>query len=366
MSLNQKIKVAVLYGGRSSEHEISQQSAAAIIKNLDRNKFEVIPIAIDKTGRWFKNNIKQLVFDESLPIKTATSQVFSELDIIGSQDKAFCDVVFPVLHGVFGEDGTVQGLLEMLAIPYVGANVLGSAVGMDKEISKRLVKLDNIPVVPFLSFNLGQWQSKQAEYEKKIQTEIQYPLFVKPANTGSSLGISKVKESADLTSAIEIALHYDTKILVEQALNVREIEVAMLENLQYGDEPLASIAGEIIPNHEFYSYEAKYLDEKGADLVIPAVLEKEQLNQIKDFAVQIFNSLACQGMARVDFFIEKITKKIYFNEVNTIPGFTKISMYPKLWEATGLAYQPLLTHLIELALRRHKRASVLKRSFENN
>jgi len=357
---HEKIKVAVLYGGRSGEHEVSQRSAAAVIKNLDRNKFEIIPIAIDQQGCWFLHDINQFFFDESLPIKTTTSKVFSVLEAVSQQNKTFCDVVFPVLHGLFGEDGCLQGLLEMLGMPYVGANVLGSAVGMDKVIAKRLAKSDNIPVVPFLSFNSGQWQRNQAAYERKIQEQLGYPLFVKPANTGSSLGISKVKKSLDLTAAIELACHYDTKILVEQALAVREIEVSVLENLQYGDLPLVSVAGEIIPSHEFYSYEAKYLDEQGAELVIPVVLAPEQSKKIKDLAAQIFSSLACQGMARVDFFIEKSTQNIYFNEINTIPGFTKISMYPKLWEASGLAYQQLLTHLIDLALLRYKRISTLQ------
>jgi len=356
-----KIKVAVLYGGCSGEHEVSQRSAAAVIKNLDKSQFDVRPIAIDKQGHWFENDIKQLVINESMPIKTASSREFSPLEaIIGQPCKVFGDVVFPVLHGRFGEDGTVQGLLEVLGVPYVGANVLGSALGMDKEVSKRLVGVDGILTAPFLSINLGQWQNKQAELTKEIQEKIRYPLFVKPANTGSSLGISKVKEPAALASAIEIAFCYDIKILVEQALDVREIEIAVLENLQYGEAPLVSTIGEIVPRHEFYSYEAKYLDEHGAALIIPVVLESCQSNQIRDFAARIFTGLACQGMARVDFFIEKTTEKIYFNEINTIPGFTKISMYPKLWAASGLSYQRLLTQLIKLALQRHERMSRLK------
>lgn len=361
---NLKIKVAVLYGGRSAEHEVSQQSAASIIENLDKNKFDIIPVLINKEGRWLINESSKLARDECLPIKTTKTQISSEHVAISPQDIRFCDVVFPVLHGSLGEDGTIQGFLETLGLPFVGAGVLGSALGMDKAFSKRLAKAAAIPVIPFLTFNSGQWQINPAEYKKRIQEQIHYPLFVKPANTGSSLGISKVKESTDLIKAIECAFQYDTKIIIEKALDVREIEMAVLENLTFGAEPLVSIAGEIIPNHEFYTYEAKYLDEKGAEFIIPPVLKEGQLGELKDFAAKLFVCLACEGMARVDFFIEKSTQKIYFNELNTIPGFTKISMYPTLWKASGLSYQQLLTHLIDLALLRYKRSSTLKRSLK--
>ena len=244
----------------------------------------------------------------------------------------------------------------------MGADVLGSAIGMDKDVTKRLASAAEIPVVPFLSFNSGLWAVKKEQLIQNVEQKISFPLFVKPANAGSSLGITKVKNSDDLIEAIELAFTYSTKILLEQALEVREIELAVLENLQWGAEPLVSRVGEIIPSHEFYSYEAKYLDPKGAELIIPAILQEGQLQQLKNLAAKIFNCLDCSGMARIDFFIEKKSQKIYFNELNTIPGFTQISMYPKLWEASGLSYQQLLTQLIELALARHQRLSLLKRS----
>ncbi len=355
---SQKIKVAVLYGGRSGEHEVSLKSATSIIKNLDKNKFEVIPVAIDKQGQWWLNDFAELPFNEDLSVVLNSSQKLSFVEL---RDR--CDVVFPVLHGAFGEDGTVQGLLEFIGLPYVGANVLGSAIGMDKVITKRLALADNIPVVPFIAFNNGEWEKKQGDYQQEIQEKLGFPLFIKPVSAGSSLGITKVKKPTDLLSAIQLAFEYDAKVLIEKALKVREIEVAVLENLDFGKEPLISVAGEIIPrltHHEFYSYEAKYIDEEGAALVIPAVLQEGQSVEIKALAGRIFKCLDCEGMARIDFFIEKDTKKIYFNEINTIPGFTQISMYPKLWNTSGRSYQQLLTYLIDLALARYKRLSQLK------
>lgn len=355
---SQKIRVAVLYGGRSGEHEVSLRSATSILKNMDKNKFEVVPVAIDKQGQWWLNDSAELPLNESLPVVLNSSQ---KLSFEGLSDQ--CDVVFPVLHGAFGEDGTVQGLLEFIGLPYVGANVLGSAIGIDKDITKRLASAGNIPIVPFIAFNNGQWEKKKADYQQEIQEKLGYPLFVKPVSAGSSLGITKVKKPTDLLSAIQLAFKYDTKILIEKALEAREIEIAVLEDLAFGKGPLISVVGEIIPrltHHEFYSYEAKYIDEEGAALVIPAVLQEGQSVELKTLARRIFECLDCEGMARIDFFIEKATKKIYFNEINTIPGFTQISMYPKLWEASGRSYQQLLTYLIDLALIRYKRLSQLK------
>jgi D-alanine-D-alanine ligase len=352
--ISHKINVCVLYGGRSSEHEISLKSAATVIKNLNKNKFVVTPIAIDKTGQWLLHDLEYINLNETLPVKTKFS---TALTTPGELSNIHCDVVFPVLHGPYGEDGAIQGLLEILDLPYVGAGVLGSAIGMDKDFAKRLIAAKRIPVLPYISFNSGQWQLHKLYYQKEIQENFAFPVFVKPADTGSSLGVSKVKRFFDLAAAIDLAFRYDSKILIEQACEVRELEVAVLENLKFGDTPLVSIPGEIIPNHahEFYSYEAKYLDEKGAELVIPAVLSSEQLDQIRASAIDIFTTLACEGMARIDFFMEKTTQQLYFNEINTIPGFTKISMYPKLWEASGLSYPQLLTQLIELAIARHRR-----------
>lgn len=358
-----KIKVAVLYGGRSAEHEVSLLSAASVIKHLDKNKFTVIPIGIDKQGRCFINELQHLYVNDEIVLKTKNAQCLQSLAELNQVTQQGPDVVFPVLHGSFGEDGTIQGLLEILDLAYVGADVLGSAVGMDKELAKRLAAAAEIPVVPFLSVNSGLWSTKKDELIQNIQREIGYPLFVKPANAGSSLGVTKVKKFNELADAIELAFTFSTKILFERAFEVREIEMAVLENLQWGAEPLVSGVGEIIPSHEFYSYEAKYLDPKGAELIIPATLQEGQLQQLKSLGIKIFNCLDCSGMARIDFFIEKQSQKIYFNELNTIPGFTsKISMYPKLWEASGLAYQQLLTQLIELALARYQRLSLLKRS----
>lgn len=361
---SQKIRIAVLYGGRSGEHEVSLQSAASVIKNLDRDKYEVIPIGIDKAGHWLVNDIKQLALDaetKSLMLQTSNSQTLSAP---GQISERFCDVVFPVLHSTLGEDGTVQGLLEIADLPYVGAGVLSSAVVMDKDIAKRLVMMAGIPVGPYLIFNQGQWKNKPEYYAEQIASELSYPVFVKPANTGSSVGIHKVKHPKDLIAAVQDALQYDVKILVEKAIDAREIEIAVLENPEYGADSLTSIAGEIVPQHEFYSYEAKYLDENGAHLLIPAPLSDTQIQQAQQMAAKIFATLECEGMARVDLFLDKQTGKFFFNEANTIPGFTQISMYPKLWEATGVSYSELLTKLIQLAIARHKRKRNLKYAYQ--
>ena len=357
---NAKTKVAILYGGRSAEHEVSLSSAASVIKNLDKNKFDIVPVGIDKHGNWWLNDFTRVTIDESVPVKTSTSEKFSFVGLGNC-----CDVVFPVLHGTFAEDGIIQGLLELLGLAYVGANVLGSAIGMNKEVAKYLALAANIPVVPFIAFNSGQWLADKALYQAKIEKELAYPLFVKPVNAGSSLGITKVKKSSDLLAAVRLAFQYDTKIILEKALDVHEIEVAVLENSIFGKEPEVSVIGEIIPKlskHEFYSYEAKYIDEQGAEIAIPAVVQEGQSAEIQKLASNIFTHLACEGMARIDFFIEKDTKKVYFNEINTIPGFTKISMYPKLWQASGISYQQLLTRLLELAQRRHLRKTKLRDS----
>lgn len=362
MAEDKKIGVAVLYGGRSAEHEISLLSAAAVIEHLDKNKFTVIPVGIDKQGCCFINELQHLYVNEKIVLKTQNAKCLQSLAELNQRQYGI-DVIFPVLHGTFGEDGTIQGLFEILGLAYVGADVLGSAIAMDKDVAKRLAAAAEIPVVPFVSIDSGLWTIKKDELIQNIEREIAYPLFVKPANVGSSLGITKVKKSNDLVAAIELAFTYSTKILLEKAFEVREIEIAVLENLQWGAEPLMSRVGEIIPSHEFYSYEAKYLDPKGAELKIPATLQQGQWQQLKQLTIKIFNCLACSGMARIDFFIEKQSQRIYFNELNTIPGFTTISMYPKLWEASGLSYQQLLTQLIELGMARHQRLTLLKHPF---
>lgn len=358
-----KIRVAVLYGGRSGEHEVSLQSAASVIKNLDRDKYEIIPIGIDRAGHWLVNDIKQLPLDattKSLVLQTTNAQ---PLAAPGQLSTRFCDVVFPVLHGTLGEDGTVQGLLELADLPYVGPGVLNAAIAMDKDMTKRLTSAGGVPVGPYLSFNQGQWRAKTAYYANLIATQLNYPVFIKPANAGSSVGIHKVKHPQDLAAKIEDAFQYDVKVLVEAAMPVREIEVAVLENPQYGADPLTSIPGEIVPQHEFYSYEAKYLDANGAELLIPAPLTDTQVQQAQQMAAQIFTLLECEGMARIDLFLNKQTNQFFFNEANTIPGFTQISMYPKLWQASGIAYAELLDRLIKLALARYQRKRNLKHDF---
>jgi len=360
-----KIRVAVFYGGRSGEHEVSLQSAASVVQNLDRERFDIVPIGIDKQGHWLLNDVDQLILEspaKSLSIQTSKTKALAKGELANGSGKLF-DVVFPVMHGSFGEDGATQGLLELMDMAYVGAGVLGSALAMDKDTSKRLVAAAGLPIVPYLTIKHGAWQNQQAFYQNKVTQELGYPVFVKPANTGSSVGVHKVKTAAELIAAVEDAFLYDTKILIEQGVNAREIELSVLENPNYGEAALVSVPGEIVPQHEFYSYAAKYLDASGADLLIPAPLSAEQVKQAQAMASQIFEILECEGMARVDLFLDKNTNQFVFNEINTIPGFTQISMYPKLWEASGLSYQKLLSCLVDLALARHERKQGLKREW---
>ncbi|MDO8955172.1 MAG: D-alanine--D-alanine ligase family protein [Gammaproteobacteria bacterium] len=375
MSVNKKIRVAVLYGGRSGEHEVSQQSATSVIKNLDPERFEIIPIGIDKEGHWLQGDMQRLEYSQdgkALLLPASHTEVLlpphpqNSTQLKAEANPALgqkIDVVFPVLHGTMGEDGTVQGLFELADIAYVGCGLLGSAIGMDKDIAKRLVAAAGIPIAAYVAFTRGEWQHKAAALTEQINTKLHYPVFVKPANAGSSLGITKVKSADELITAVKNALLYDTKVLVEKAVNAREIELAVLENVSYGVDPQVSIAGEIIPHHEFYSYEAKYLDPDGAGLAIPAKLSAEQHSAAQSMAAAIFKALECEGMARVDLFLDKDTGEFIFNEVNTIPGFTTISMYPKLWKASGISYQDLLSTLINLAMARHERKRALKREW---
>jgi D-alanine-D-alanine ligase len=371
-----KTRVAVLYGGRSGEHEVSLQSAASVIRNLDPQKFEVIPIAIDKEGRWLLNDLRLIeesktkalpVFKDAPPVVLPPNPAVggSSLLPLSSRGKAQgIDVVFPVMHGPLCEDGTIQGLLELADVPYVGSGVLGSSVSMDKEVAKRLARDAGLPIVPFICLRAGSWNEKLPQIQKQISSSFGYPVFVKPANLGSSVGVAKVKKEQDLKAALDDAFRYDTKVLIEQAIAAREIELAILENSKVGEPPLVSVAGEINPTHEFYSYSAKYLDENGASLMIPAKLDAKQNAIAQKLGQDLFQTLECEGMARVDLFLDKNSGAFYFNEVNTIPGFTQISMYPKLWEASGISYRDLLTRLIELAIQRHERKRGLTRSFE--
>lgn len=372
-----KIRVAVLYGGRSAEHEVSLRSAANVIQYLDATRFDVIPIGIDKKGNWF---LGKDVFVHSLEqnqVAKLHDHTWFAPEWIGNpcdqQDLKKVipqpvsgpqfDVVFPAVHGTLCEDGTLQGLLEIAGLPYVGCGVLSSAVGMDKDIAKRLAIHAGINVAPYLAIKQGEWQANRERYIKQIAQQIAYPLFVKPANAGSSIGISKVKTEDELITAINEAFRFDTKILVEKALNVIELELAVLESLESGQDPIVSVVGEIRPTHEFYSYDAKYLDENGAELLIPALVSNEVMQQAQVMAKKLFSALECEGMARVDLFLNKDDNNIYFNEVNTIPGFTQISMYPKLMDASGVSYSDLLTHLVQLALKKHEHKSQLIRSY---
>jgi D-alanine-D-alanine ligase len=361
----QKIRVAVLYGGRSGEHEVSLHSAASVVKNLDRERYEVVPIGIDKQGRWLLNDIAQMKITADTKLLTLQTKDAETLpSLVTNKDAAkIFDVVFPVMHGALCEDGTIQGLLELMDVPYVGAGVLGSAIGMDKDVAKRLVSAAGMPVANYLCIKQGAWQVDPTYHAKVIAENLEYPVFVKPANTGSSVGIHKVKKPQDLAAAMADAFLYDVKVLVEKALSVREIELSVLENVEHGMSPLVSVPGEIVPQHEFYSYAAKYLDENGAQLLISAPLSPEQIKRAQQLAGHIFEVLECEGMARVDLFLDKNTDEFYFNEINTIPGFTQISMYPKLWEASGVGYSELLTRLIELAFVRHQRKQKLKREW---
>ena len=379
---SKKLRVAVLYGGRSGEHEISLQSAASVIRNLDPSKYEVIPVAIDKDGRWLLNDVslinnaarsgKSLPMFKDVPaVVLPPNPSAGEANLIslggsspGSSRKV--DVVFPVMHGPLCEDGTIQGLLELADLPYVGCGVLASAVAMDKEVAKRLARDAGIPIVPYVSVRHETWLRSKSDTAARVAGELGFPCFVKPVNMGSSVGVHKVKEPGALEAALTDSFRYDTKVLIEKAIAAREIEVSVLENSDPGLPPLASVAGEIIPHHEFYSYESKYLDENGAALLIPAKLNAEEMARVQKMAREVFVALECEGMARADFFMDKVTSELYFNEVNTIPGFTSISMYPKMWEASGLKYGELLSRLIDLAVSRHGRKKKLVRDFHQN
>jgi D-alanine-D-alanine ligase len=371
-----RLRVAVLYGGRSGEHEVSLRSAASVINHLDRDRFEIVPVAIDRQGRWRLNDVSLLEGKKSLPVFRDAPKVVllpnpadadrgSALIRLGeSGEPRGIDVVFPVMHRPLCEDGTIQGLLELADLPYVGCGVLASAVAMDKEMAKRLARDAGIPIVPYVSLKYEVWKKEKQQLAKRIEEELGYPVFTKPANLGSSVGVHKVKEPSGLNGALEDAFNYDRKVLVEAAVNAREIEVSVLENLEAGGaDPLVSIPGEIAPAHEFYSYDAKYLDENGAALIIPAKLDPDDTKRAQEIGRKAFTVLECEGMARVDLFLDRVSGIFFFNELNTIPGFTSISMYPKLWEASGISYQNLLSRLVDLAMARHDRKKALVREF---
>jgi D-alanine-D-alanine ligase len=359
-----KIRVGILFGGRSAEHEVSLQSARNIVDAIDKNKYDIVLIGIDKNGGWHLDEGSRFLLQETKSELPALSAAGEKLAMVpgkqedqlvllsGHKSPGSLDVVFPVLHGPFGEDGTVQGLLKLANIPFVGAGVLGSAVGMDKDVMKRLLRDAGIPIAKFIT--LHKFSAKEVAFDD-ARDQLGLPLFIKPANLGSSVGIHKVRNAEEFERAIEDAFKFDNKVLIEECINGREIECSVLGN----EQPVASVLGEILPSHEFYSYEAKYLDESGAALEIPAKLPEEISERIRHTAIKTFSVLCCEGMARVDFFLRN-GAEIIVNEINTIPGFTRISMYPKLWEATGLPYSELIDKLISLAIERFEREKDLK------
>jgi len=361
-----KLRVGVLFGGRSGEHEVSLASAASVLRALDPEKYETVPIGISRDGRWLVGSSAQHLLAEILQrgervllSADPTAGALVRMDPSTEQAALRMDVVFPVLHGTFGEDGTVQGLLELAGLPYVGAGVLGSAVGMDKDVQKRLFAQAGLPIVPFVAIRRAKWEKEPEKALREIRRKLRFPLFVKPAALGSSVGMTRVKNAASLPAAMNLAAEFGLKIIVEKAVDAREIEVSVLGN----EDPLASVPGEIIPHREFYDYAAKYLEE-GTRLVIPAPLKLRQAARIQEFALRAFRAIEGAGMARADFFLERRTGHIFINELNTIPGFTAISMYPKLWEASGLPYAKLLDKLIALALEAHAEKSRTKYTVE--
>jgi D-alanine-D-alanine ligase len=348
--LKKRLRVGVLFGGRSGEHEVSLASAASVMRGLDADKYEAVPIGITKDGHWLVGEGAVKMLPDVLRggrrvMLTADPTEAALVPLDRGAGAQRLDVIFPVMHGTFGEDGTIQGMLELAGIPYVGAGVLGSAVAMDKDVAKRLLKSVGIPVVPWVTVQRWRWEKEPAAVRAEIEKEFEYPVFVKPATLGSSVGMTKVHTAEELGPALNLACEFAMKVLVEKAMEAREIEVSVLGN----HEPQASVPGEIVPHREFYDYTAKYLED-GTQLLIPAELKPAQTEKIRSMAVAAFRALELSGMARVDFFVDKKTGKIYLNEANTIPGFTSISMYPKMWEASGIPFRELIDRLIELAL----------------
>jgi len=362
---DKRLRVGVLFGGRSGEHEVSLASAASVIRGLDPAKYEAVPIGITKEGHWRIGAGAHKMLPEVLrggqPVMmTADPTDASLVPLSGGGASQRLDVIFPVMHGTFGEDGTIQGLLDLAGLPYVGAGVLGSAIGMDKDVAKRLLQVAKIPVVPWITVYRHDWEKNPKQIQRAIENKFKYPVFVKPATLGSSVGMTKVHSRAELAPALNLASEFAMKILVEKAMVAREIEVSVLGN----DEAKASIPGEIVPHREFYDYTAKYLED-GTQLLIPAKLKAAQVKTIQSLAVAAFRALELSGMARVDFFLEKRgVGKLFLNEVNTIPGFTSISMYPKLWEASGIPFRELIDRLIALALEQHAEKARTKYAIE--
>jgi D-alanine-D-alanine ligase len=366
--MGKKLRIGILAGGRSAEHEVSLQSAKNVVDALDRERFEPVLIGIDKGGRWLLLDHRDFLLNGDDPRRISlrpsgnpAALLSDNKGIIAGADGArtAVDVIFPILHGPYGEDGTVQGLLKAAGIPFVGPSVLGSALGMDKDVMKRLLRDAGVPIGKFLVLS----SHEKAPSFEEAAAALGSPVFVKPANMGSSIGISKVNNDEEYRAALTGAFMYDTKVILEEYIRGREIECAVLGN----ENPAASVPGEVTSSHEFYSYDAKYIDEKGAVLEIPARLSAETAKQVQALAVKTFTVLCCEGLSRVDFFLRgdsglPETSRIIVNEINTMPGFTRISMYPKLWEASGVSYTELITRLIDLALERFKREKALRTS----
>jgi len=360
-----KIRVGVIFGGRSGEHEVSLVSARSVMRAMDEEKYEIVPIGITKEGRWIASG------DPMRALEAGDAGASQPAALLGDPSRrglmrledteraveatrlAELDVIFPVLHGPYGEDGTVQGLLELAGIPYVGAGVTGSALGMDKAIFKDVMRAHGLPIVDYLVLKRKEWDADPEGVLDRVEDRFDYPVFTKPANLGSSVGISKCHGRAGLAAGLAGAASYDRKLLVEVAVPAaREIEVSVLGN----DNPIASVPGEIIPSREFYSYEAKYIDDgdQASELLIPAPVSPEVTEKARELAIRAYKAIDCNGMARADFLLSGETGELYVNELNTIPGFTAISMYPKLWEASGISYPELIDRLIELALERYR------------
>ncbi|MFA5107393.1 MAG: D-alanine--D-alanine ligase family protein [Patescibacteria group bacterium] len=355
-----KLTVGVIFGGQSGEHEVSLVSAQAVMAGLDRKKYRVVPIGITKTGHWLIGT------DAMKYLKTGKGSRYKEEAILPEVVKkrrqlpqSTIDVIFPVLHGPYGEDGTIQGLLELAHLPYVGAGVLGSACGMDKVIMKALFQNAKLPGPKYVPLTKSEWSKKRKDIISKIRSQIGFPNFTKPANLGSSVGIMKCRSLNETVRGLNTAFTYDRKALVEEAIDGREVECSVLGN----NNPIASVPGEIVPNREFYDYEAKYID-GDSELLLPAPITPTQKKIVRQLAVKAFLAIDCAGLARVDFFIEKGTNRVLVNEINTLPGFTSISMYPKLWSASGLAYPKLLDRLITLALERHRERERIISSYQ--
>jgi len=366
--LTNKIRVGILFGGKSAEHEVSLQSAKSIVEAIDREKYEVVMIAVDKEGQWHLTDASRFLLNADNPKLIQLNKVSDNLALAPGKrsdqlisltshgSTAPVDVIFPVIHGPFGEDGTIQGLMKLANVPFVGPGVLGSAVSMDKDVAKRLLRDAGLSIARFLVFDRSSFNKIDFNEAKN---QLGLPLFVKPANLGSSVGINKVNDREQFEDAVNDAFKYDNKIVIEEFIEGREIECSVLGN----DDPIASLPGEILPQDDFYSYRAKYIDEDGAILDVPANLPENIVKEVQDYAIKAFKVLCCEGMARVDLFLKE-NGEIVINEINTIPGFTKISMYPKLWGASGISYPELIHRLIQLAIERFNREEKLETSVD--